>query len=120
MARLTGPRAAASASVASTASAAASHSERALIRPTAAGLSVRPAAVSRSASRASLDQPTESCPASTASATSATRPAPNPRGAASAVSSVAMAVTARLGMGWLAMTSARTSFIGNRPASTPA
>ncbi len=75
---------------------AATHSARTLTSPRATGLSVRPAAMSRAASQASLDQPTESCPASMAGATST---GPNPCGAASAASTVAMAVMARLGPG---------------------
>ena len=88
--------AAAMASAATTETMAATQRERTEISPRATGLSVRPAATSRAASQASLDQPTESCPASMAGAT---RTGPNPVGAASAASTVAMAVMARLGPG---------------------
>ena len=47
-------------SAASNAAQAAIHTARTLIAPVATGLSVRPAAASRDASMASLDQPTES------------------------------------------------------------
>ena len=67
--------AAAMASAATTDTTAAIHRERTEISPRATGLSVRPAATSRAASQASLDQPTESCPASMAGAT---RTGPSP------------------------------------------
>ena len=84
------------ASPASRAVTAAIHTARTLMAPAATGLSVRPAAASRGASRASLDQPTESWPASMAGATST---GPMPCGAASAASKVAIAVMASDGPG---------------------
>src|SRR5215472_10460868 len=74
------------------------------------GLSSRPAAASRSASKASLDQPTDSCPASIAGAMST---GPVPCGAACAARRDASAVIARHGPGWLAETSARTRLMMN-------
>jgi hypothetical protein len=62
--------------------------------PMGIGLSVRPAAASRRASNASLDQPIESRPAATASVTSRR---PSPRRAASPASTVIMAVMASEG-----------------------
>ena len=64
--------------------------------PRAIGLSVRPAAVSRAASQASLDQPTESWPARIDGAAST---GPMPRAAACAVSAVTKAVITRTGPG---------------------
>jgi hypothetical protein len=84
------------ASAASTETAAAVHRARTVTSPRATGLSVRPAALSSAASQASLDQPTESWPASIAGAVST---GPMPCGAASAASTVTMAVIARLGPG---------------------
>ncbi len=60
MSKVTGPMASDIASEASSAATAAIHTVRTLIAPVATGLSVRPTAVSRGASMASLDQPTES------------------------------------------------------------
>ena len=93
------------ASAAASAAKAAIQTARALMAPVATGLSARPAAASRPASKTSLDQPTESWPASIAGATST---GPTPCGAASAASKVARAVMASDGPGWLAMSSART------------
>ena len=84
------------ASAATTETVAAIHRARTVTSPRATGLSVRPAAMSSAASQASLDQPTDNCPASMAGATST---GTKPRGAASAASTVAMAVMARLGPG---------------------
>ena len=100
------------ASPASSETKAAIHTARTLIAPAAIGLSVRPAAASRRASQASLDQPTDSWPASMAGAVST---GPMPCGAASAASRVAMAVMASDGPGWLAMISARTRFMAETP-----
>ena len=100
------------ASPASSETKAAIHTARTLIAPAAIGLSVRPAAASRRASQASLDQPTDSWPASMAGAVST---GPMPCGAASAASRVAMAVMASDGPGWLAMISARTRFMTETP-----
>jgi hypothetical protein len=72
---------------------AATRSVPAATAPVAAGLSVRPAARSRSASSQSFAQPTESCPASAAAATHHAA-APSPAATASAV---AIAVTATHG-----------------------
>ena len=83
------------ASAASRAVMAAIHTARTLMAPAATGLSVRPAAASRVASRASLDQPTESWPASSR----ATSTGPMLCGAACAASRVAMAVMASDGPG---------------------
>src|SRR5579875_288554 len=96
MASVTGPSAADIASAATRAMAAAVQTARTLMAPVAAGLSARPAAASLAASNASLDQPTESWPASIAGATSA---GPPPWGAACAASKVVMAVMASDGPG---------------------
>jgi hypothetical protein len=96
MIRVAAPRASDITSAAASEVKAAIQTARALILPVGIGLSVRPAAASRPASKASLDQPTESWPASMAGAT---RTGPKPRGAACAASRVAMAVMASEGPG---------------------
>src|SRR5215472_3815800 len=100
------------AAAAASATKAAIQTARTLMAPVATGLSVRPAAASRRASQASLDQPTESWPASMAGAT---RTGPVPCGAASAASRVVMAVIASDGPGWLAMINARTRLMTQLP-----
>src|SRR5690606_11249994 len=77
--------------------------------PATSGLSVRPPAVSRSASRASLDHPMDNWPASTATANTATEPGPGLCHApAPTVSATVIAVIARHGPGWLDCARART------------
>ena len=92
---------------------AAIHTARALISPAASGLSFRPAAASRLASQASLDQPMDNWPASMAGAT---RTGPVPCGAACAASRVVSAVMASDGPGWLVMSSARTRLKAGNPS----
>src|SRR6202167_4488786 len=86
----------------------------ALMSPRASGLSVRPTAASLAASQASLDQPMDNCPASSAGAVSAE---PMPCGAACAASNVVRPVMAREGPGWLVIMSACTRFKAGSPPS---
>jgi hypothetical protein len=111
---VTGPMANAIASPAAAAVPAAVQTAAALMSPRASGLSVRPAAASLAASQASLDQPMDNCPASSAGAESAE---PMPCGAACAASNVVKPVIAREGPGWLVIMSARTRFkAGSSPS----
>ncbi len=88
----------------------------AVTRPVTTGLSARPTATSRRASSQSLDQPTESWPVRTASATSVVVRAPAPMPAESAR---ANAVTITVGGKWLATTRPRTS-LRERPVTMAA
>ncbi len=74
----------------------------AVTRPATTGLPIRPAAASLAASTASLHQPTESWPVSTASATGTAPGSPRP---ASTTSAVTRTVTATAGPGWHARAS---------------
>lgn len=76
---------------------AATHTSATRTVPSTTGLPRRPAARSRCASNASLHQPTDNCPVSTARAVSTQRAALWPAVTASAVVS---AVTATTGPGW--------------------
>src|ERR1700742_2905770 len=104
----------ASASPAVAAAPAAVQTAAALMSPRASGLSVRPAGASLAASQASLDQPMDNCPASSAGAESAK---PMPCGAACAASNVVRPVMAREGPGWLVIMSACTRFKAGSPPS---
>src|SRR5690606_32332402 len=73
--------------------------------PRTTGLSARPVATSRAASTASLHHPTDSCPVSTAAATSAVVAGGAP---APAASPVARTVTTAVGAAWAARAYATT------------
>ena len=96
MIAVTTPMASDIASAASSPAKAAIQTARTLMAPVATGLSVRPAAASRGASKASLDQPIESRPASMAGAVST---GPMPSGAACAAKAVVRAVMASISTG---------------------
>ena len=100
--------ASASSSDAARAATPATATARRLTAPVTTGLSARPAVASRPASKKSLDQPIENCPAITAGMTSPMGPAPC--GAACAASSAIIAEIASDGPGCPARTSARTRF----------
>src|SRR5829696_1650490 len=89
------------------ATAAATPTDRLETTPAVIGLSGRCVTRSRSASTASLSQPTESCPVRIASPTATTPGASRPDATASAT---AASVTAIVGSGWHALTSPQTAF----------